>query len=328
MQLGAGGFRASTATQILKTLYDSAINCDAEIWGGGRSWPEIEAEHATAECRILGCSRHTPREVVRAELGLLSQQGTRDARLLNFMWRIQNMEPTRLTRQVFLYLLDDKRGNTIYTRSLVSDCLTVLDRYGLQPPSPSVSKTEWKKMVKDAIQEVEEDHLAEVCLTLPRLQLAGYGDIHNYIGIPSRLERRIPHCLERGRTACTADRLGTPRGLNIELGRWTRPKTPRCNRLCPARCGEVEDFFHFTMACSITQNLRRTFLEKVQKIIRNDGADFFNWENLEARERFSLLQGNGPSKAAPLEVAQQWWKIQLHFYRFVQRAYTARDAYC
>ena len=102
MQLGAGGFKASTATHILRALYDSTVNYAAEIWNNATlsSSSCTETAHAEAECRILGVSHLTNRTAVRAELGLLSQKGLRDSQSLCFVLRVISHDADRLTAQL------------------------------------------------------------------------------------------------------------------------------------------------------------------------------------------------------------------------------------
>ena len=128
--------------------------------------------------------------------------------------------------------------------------------------------------------------------------------------------------------ACTSARLGTPRGLQIELGRWTNPKTPRCNRNCPAGCSGAEDLYHLTMVCPIAAEHRAVFLAKVADIIRTDGADYLDWRAMSPVERYNLLLGDGPQPCAPRIVIEQWWKVQFRYYKLVQRAYENRARAC
>ena len=47
--------------------------------------------------------------------------------------------------------------------------------------------------------------------------------------------------------------------LNIERGRYTRPKTERENRLCP-HCQQIETEIHFLLECKKYDKERKTLL--------------------------------------------------------------------
>ena len=56
--------------------------------------------------------------------------------------------------------------------------------------------------------------------------------------------------------------------LQIELGRYTRPKTPAENRIC--RCCEdnvVEDEIHFLLTCKRYSDIRSEMLDTAQSVI-------------------------------------------------------------
>ena len=50
--------------------------------------------------------------------------------------------------------------------------------------------------------------------------------------------------------------------LEIERGRYTKPKTPRSNRLC-SRCKVIEDERHFILDCTLYKEERHIFLGEV-----------------------------------------------------------------
>ena len=72
--------------------------------------------------------------------------------------------------------------------------------------------------------------------------------------------------------------------LQIERGRYTRPKTPVENRLCPV-CKTVEDEEHFLLNCKINSNLRVDFTDKM-----GTREPMFN--NLSDKEKFVFLLTN------------------------------------
>ena len=52
--------------------------------------------------------------------------------------------------------------------------------------------------------------------------------------------------------------------LKIETGRWTRPVTPRENRLCKCKAIQTEE--HVLLRCPLTAHLRTPYLEQFNDI--------------------------------------------------------------
>ena len=53
--------------------------------------------------------------------------------------------------------------------------------------------------------------------------------------------------------------------LEIERGRYTRPKTPTENRLCHY-CNVIENEMHFMLYCSINEEERGVLLTKIEAV--------------------------------------------------------------
>ena len=50
--------------------------------------------------------------------------------------------------------------------------------------------------------------------------------------------------------------------LNIESGRWKRPKTPSNMRFCSACAGKIEDEYHLLLECSLYNDIRSRLIPK------------------------------------------------------------------
>ena len=69
--------------------------------------------------------------------------------------------------------------------------------------------------------------------------------------------------------------------LEIERGRYTRPKTPITERLCPF-CNVVEDEQHFLLICKIYDQERKIMFSKIS-------TKFENICEIESRSAFKFL---------------------------------------
>ena len=72
--------------------------------------------------------------------------------------------------------------------------------------------------------------------------------------------------------------------LEIERGRYTRPKTPVVARLCP-NCNVIEDEEHFLLNCKAYNQDRKTMFWKIS-------TQFTNFTGMESRNKFKLLMSS------------------------------------
>ena len=72
--------------------------------------------------------------------------------------------------------------------------------------------------------------------------------------------------------------------LEIERGRYTRPKTPVTQRLCPC-CNAIEDEHHFLLNCKIYDQDRDIMFSKIS-------TKYENICEIESRNRFKFLLTN------------------------------------
>ena len=72
--------------------------------------------------------------------------------------------------------------------------------------------------------------------------------------------------------------------LEIERGRYTRPKTPVTERLCPC-CNAIEDEHHFLLNCKIYDQDRDIMFSEIS-------TKYENICEIESRNRFKFLLTN------------------------------------
>ena len=56
--------------------------------------------------------------------------------------------------------------------------------------------------------------------------------------------------------------------IEIEAGRWTRPRTPVNERLCNT-CNCLEDEYHFVIECCLYNSLRRKYIDQIYRVRPN-----------------------------------------------------------
>ena len=241
----------------------------AEVWGDFE-WKEAEALQRQVGKRILRVSKNTANEVVMGELGWLSLKGRRMMLRLNFWAKILQMPESRWVRRVYnesrrRLLTHPRRKNWCsYTR----DCLERLGMLRLW--GSEVLPGEWNIILRERIRQLEEREWLESMENKPKLV--------TYRRWKTKLEREPYLDLKdaSARRALTELRSGTNK-LRVDTGRWelypselsgpeaTGRRLHREERLCRQCFRDVEDERHFLLECPEYKEVRKQFLDELEK---------------------------------------------------------------
>jgi hypothetical protein len=245
-------------------------------------------------------------------------KGERDIQSLAYLNRVLNMDPTRLTRQVYDALSKDQRMGTAnqanWARSTVPK---LLKKYNLTAPEPGMNKKEWRTIVRAAVTAVEDKALADEINTSSKLvELRGQG---RKTQMPNFQQQRNSYALNRGRSIKTELRMGTAHRVRLMVDIGRQMGLPRNQRTCPC-CGKgVEDAFHFTEKCPVYANEREEF----HRCIECDGEDPYDILALKPQQRHRLLLGDGPEKGH--ENYARWRQIETKYFVYLVSAAARRD---
>ena len=111
--------------------------------------------------------------------------------------------------------------------------------------------------IKSLMYEKQNQLVKDECESKPKLrtfmQFKDFTTLPPHVGKPlSFVERRTISKLRLGILP-----------LRIETDRYTRPILPENERLCYCKSGEIESEFHALFICSVYNDLRQTWLNKI-----------------------------------------------------------------
>jgi hypothetical protein len=268
--------------------------------------------------RALRCSSMTSKLAMQGELGSWTMQARRDMKLLNWWYKIVNMDNTRIVRITYnvskhLHSLTKKSNWAAWSKK-------VLDKYGLkdlwsdekrifnldgkgnnEAKNPQEHQRFWKRFIYKTVNGREEQiwkngiqskpKLRTFCLYKKELKLEKYLQTSSdYIG----------------RMLMTTLRTGTC-DLEIEKGRWKKlSKEQRLCNSCDAKL--VEDERHFIVVCSKYHQKRNQLFERIKEVSNS------KWDlgRLDQDTQFLLLiNGTGDEYEARMFVIVQRYLIKI-----------------
>ena len=238
------------------TLYDNLvqpiISYASAIWGQ-KGFSCINAVQNRA-CRFfLSVGRKTPNLAVRGEMGWFSQQCKQNISILRFWRRIHN-----LPNQYIVTCINS--WSRKIRKSWYNNALLLI--------------SSWKLPVSD-LYNISESDFSKCKLWLQTLDdEAWHNDIWNDAGqcngnklrtyrlfkIAPNAENYVTSLMERPhRSIFSKLRCGTL-PLEIEVGRFAKPKVPLDQRICRfCDSNSIEDEVHFLINCSFYSDLRYEF---------------------------------------------------------------------
>ena len=145
----------------------------------------------------------TPDVLLRAELGVLSQQGERDLCSLKFLHRLLTMSRDRLVCRIFKCLYEDPRRGTVGGSAnwVTLTIPRILERYSIDPCIRHVpsSKKKWKKRITEAVHSTESARIGNAGPDSTKLD--HYRSLRRTDGMPRYLRHRRTWFFNYGRNA-------------------------------------------------------------------------------------------------------------------------------
>jgi hypothetical protein len=275
--LSMGTNRGLCSTGLAVRVWQAIVRPILEIAGevtGEKAWKGAEQLQEKMGRKILRCSKHTTGAAVRGELGWETTQARRDLLRLMFWRRLLLMPESRIVKHVYMVGRSDleagvrTRGWAAYTKKLMEE----LDlSWYWENERVGGDKTDWKKIVKDAIAKREEKNWREELQAKPKLRTYKLFKQklkrEKYLAAASNTREGL-----KLRTAMARLRTGSS-CLRVETGRHENLAVEE--RVClVCNSGEVEDEAHFLLKCPGYVNLREGMIAAAARCSELEKEEF------------------------------------------------------
>ena len=246
---------------LFSQLVQSIILTNACIWGH-REFTQVNTIQLQAMRFFLGVGVTCPIAGLFGEMGWVPLRAYIRERIIKLWYRLCSMDRSRLTHKIFVWSVSlSERGYMNWparTSSLISDL-----QIGCSPSD--FDRMNFMNVVWDAIMNAELKIWNTSVDATPKDsesggKLALYRLIKSEPMAESYVKKAISGVIRRTITQLRCGCLP----LEVEVGRFRRPKTPACRRTCQLCKGDsVEDETHFLTTCPVLAPLRIKLYEKV-----------------------------------------------------------------
>ena len=239
---------------LFHSLVESVMSYSCEIWGFKEA-EELEKIHIGFLKSILGVRKSTPSAYIYTELGAHPLSLKRTERIINYWFKILNLENSNPIKKMYNILLDDvneglSTSNWVY---LIKDLLFKLGFgyawFQQEILDQKMFFSEFKLRLEDTNKQNLNEKLSETSDNRLFKRLNPPHDFKNYLADIDEKHKRI---------ALSKVRLGS-HNFFIERGRWSKKKVSE--RLC-LTCNILEDEYHIFIECSKFSSLRKQYLPK------------------------------------------------------------------
>ncbi len=241
------------ACKLFDSLVSPIIGYCGEIWYNNTHKDTIEKYHLKFLKKILKVKPATTNAAVYGELGRYPLHSHLQTKVFSYWHRISNLPHTHIVYKIYKLLCELHECGF---KTWVAVIETIASKAGISlPDSTKLRKQTFKKMVKSTLQKQFADEWATSLLNYPKLECYRLFKIN--FSSESYLLNIMP---SKYRSSLTKLRVSS-HPLGIEKGRYTRPKTPRHQRICD-RCdvNAIDDEFHFVINCTAFNNPRQELL--------------------------------------------------------------------
>ena len=253
-------------------LFNSLVNPillhGSEVWATSKTAAKtIDKFFIWFAKYVLNVKQSTSTDIVIGECGQIPPSVLGHIRLLNYCERLRKLPNENVTKIVFdeMKNLHELGFKTWYTRAS-----ELAKSYNLK--IGQINSINSKSYVKTTILLQYKNKWSNSVRSMKF-----YSSIKNDFHLETYLDIvKEPHF----RNAITKLRTSS-HALEVERGRYTKPKTPLDMRLCE-NCNIVEDEIHFICSCDSYSDARNDLYSRVKKV--ND-----NFGNLSDRDKFVYL---------------------------------------
>lgn len=251
-----GGF----SFDVFKTLYDNLVqpilSYGSAIWGT-KEYGCINTIQNRA-CRFfLNVHSKTPNLSVRGDMGWTSTITKQRIEILRFWRRLHGTDPIRTLYTVSSWSRKVRKSWDVKVMSLISSWnLPISDLF-------NISQSEWEQSKDKLLLLDHQEWVLQLWNDKGQIngnKLRTYRMCKNILETENYVKTQIHRSY---RSILAKLRCGTL-PLEVETGRFARPKIPLKDRLCKlCNSGMVEDEVHFLTTCCFYSDLRYDFRKRI-----------------------------------------------------------------
>ena len=253
-----GGLPFSVFTQLYNASVLAISNYSAHVWAHRKNNQLSKVQNSALKF-FFGVGAATPLAALEDDSGWPPMQLQLQYTMLKYWFRVCSMSESRLPRQAFLWscqLADSgKQSWAFHVRNLIDGLnISEISPLSLDTGTPtSVHRILWEALACKYMDTwMHNIHKVEASASENGGKLAMYRTFKLSPNVEPYIRANLP---VRTRRVVAGLRAGCLL-LQVELGRYTSPKTPIEDRICKLCNNGVEDQEHFLLHCS---GLRETF---------------------------------------------------------------------
>ena len=239
---------------LFDKLVTPILNYSCEVWGFGQA-KAIERVHLSFCKNILGVKKNAQNDFIYGELGRTAYQTKRYFIIIKYWFKIVTARNDKYIRIIYELMLRDIENlpTKVNWASLVKNLFMTLGYYEVWVNQGVGDYDIFMRSIKQRLNDnfvqnwhsrLEESSRAVFYRSIASFQFQPYLNVLNVT--------KISHALSKLRVSSHR--------LQIEAGRWVRPRRIPVNERKCTICQVVEDEFHFLIECPLYTELRRKYI--------------------------------------------------------------------
>ena len=289
------GMGYNTYTKLFETGVAPILDYGSEIWGF-QNFSQISAIQNRAIRFFLGTHRFASNVAVNGDMGWTSCETRRHIAMLRFWNRVINMDEDCLTKKIFMWDYLERRS----IGSWNSDIFKIFDKIGkldIYQNRCTVNIQDAKLILKRHDKQVWSENLEQ----LPKLRF------YKRFKFTNECDPYVFRVSNRAHRSIMAQLRSGVLPLKVETGRFTQ--IPLEFRLCIfCNSNDIEDETHFIFKCSLYNDIRRRFFDKLEQFHPS-------WTDLNLDQKLLLLMSKEFVKDTAEFVYQCFMTRRKHLYQ-------------
>lgn len=241
--------------ELFDKLVSPIMSYGSEVWGFIRA-DNIERIHTQFCKKVLGVKKSTQNDFVYGELGRHECIVNRYYQIIKYWLKVVESDDTKYVWQIY----NAQKADIELNRNInnwANNVRKLLCVLGFNYAWIFQEVGDKRKFLLTVKQRLTDNSIQNWDI---RLQESTRALFYRHISIHKFQDYLFVIKSKKVRNAVSQLRVSSHR-LQIEAGRWTKPKTQISERKCKC-CNDLEDEFHFTLQCPLYTEIRKAYIPK------------------------------------------------------------------